>query len=85
MAGVIGCHVSNFLTVVCLVHCLQVDFVLGQRDIATVHDEDHARLVVDEILGAQKKGAAPVVHSCLIMAASLVFLSIWCPELRSKQ
>ena len=81
MAGVIGCHVSNFPTVVCLVHCLQVDFVLGQRDIATVHDEDHARLVVDEILGAQKKGVAPVVHSCLIMAASLVFLPKWCPEL----
>ena len=60
MGEVIECQVSNFPTAAYIAIALlqeeDISFVLGQRDIATKDDEDHAHLFVCQILGALKKG-----------------------------
>ncbi len=59
MGGVVGCQVSNLLTAAWLVRCCKKNhhfYILDQRDIATVDDEDHAHFFVGQILGVLKEG-----------------------------
>ena len=72
VGGVIGCQVSNFSTVVWLVHCLpeESSFLCSQRDIATAYDKDHAYFIGNEILGGLKKGSGSNQHRSRHRAAT---------------
>jgi hypothetical protein len=73
----------------CLAACYSV-FVLGQRDIATVDDEDHAHFILSQILGALKEGKRSnpsrlswsLDYACVQLV--LAFIDTDVPEWQSK-